>query len=117
MNILKEQIKKNMEILGTYKPEFDMTIDIYAGLLHQYKQLEKQFEENSFAVSERTGYSDNAKKSPLVGSMENLRKDILSYSNALGLTPSGLRKIKDKEATQTKRQMSDLEKALSSFAI
>jgi hypothetical protein len=43
-----------------------------------------------------------------------LRKDILAYSNALGLTPAGLRKIKDGYKEQKKSQ-SKLEQALNNF--
>lgn len=103
-----------MITLGVYKAEFDFTISIYAGLIEQYIALEKEFKKNKFTVIEKTGYSDNAKKSPMVATLENLRKDILSYSNALGLTPSGLKKIND-EMTQSKKKVSKLESALMNF--
>jgi hypothetical protein len=45
--------------------------------------------------------------------MESLRKDILAYSNALGLTPAGLKKIKDQQPEQKKQ--SKLEMALNNF--
>lgn len=117
METIKEQVKKNMESLGVYKPEFDMAIGIYAGLIYQYKQLEKQFEEAAFSVAEKTGYSNNSKKSPLVASMESLRKDILSYSNSLGLTPTALKRINDQMESNNKKQMSELDKALNSFGL
>ena len=94
--------KKNMKALGTYKPEFDTTISIYAGLVEQYQMLEMQFKESNFKVEEKTG-ADNSKRSPIVATLENLRKDILHYSNALGLTPSGLKKIND-EMKQDKKK-------------
>ena len=47
MENIKKQVKANMKALGTYKPEFDMTIGIYSSLIYQYRQLEKQFEENA----------------------------------------------------------------------
>jgi hypothetical protein len=50
----------------------------------------------------------------MVATLENLRKDILQYSNALGLTPSGLKKINDNMQPQQKQQ-SKLEMALSNF--
>ena len=103
-----------MITLGVYKAEFDFTISIYAGLIEQYIALEKEFKKNKFTVIEKTGYSDNAKKSPMVATLENLRKDILSYSNALGLTPSGLKKIND-EMKQSKKKVSKLESALMNF--
>jgi P27 family predicted phage terminase small subunit len=103
-----------MKRLGIYKPEFDTTISIYCSLVEQYQQLEKDFKKSKFTVVEETGYSDNKKKHPIVGSLESLRKDILAYSNALGLTPAGLRKIKDGYKEQKKSQ-SKLEQALNNF--
>jgi phage terminase small subunit len=108
------ETKENMKALGVYKPEFDVTIDIYAGLVEQYQALEKEFKKTKFVVVEKTGYSDNSKKSPIVATLENLRKDILSYSNALGLTPSGLKKINDSMKPE-KKTVSKLEMALNNF--
>lgn len=108
------QIKENMKALGVYKPEFDMTIEIYSGLIDQYQALEREFKKSKFTVIEKTGYSDNSKKSPMVATLENLRKDILQYSNALGLTPSGLKKIND-ELNTKKKKLSKLEMALNNF--
>jgi P27 family predicted phage terminase small subunit len=110
------QTKQNMQALGLYQPEFDITISIYAGLVEQYQQLERDFKKSKFTVVENTGYSDNKKRNPLVASMESLRKDILQYSNALGLTPAGLKKIKDKTGSENKKQ-SKLEMALNNFGI
>jgi phage terminase small subunit len=64
-------------------------------------------------VEEKTG-ANNSKRSPMIATLESLRKDILSYSNALGLTPSGLRKLND-EMGKDKKQASKLEMALNSF--
>jgi len=111
---IENQTKENMIALGIYKPEFDLTIQVYAGLVEQYQALEKEFKKTKFTVVEKTGYSSNTKKAPIVATLESLRKDILQYSNALGLTPSGLKKIKDNIKGQDKKQ-SKLEMALSSF--
>jgi phage terminase small subunit len=114
MRKIINQTKENMIALDIYKPEFDTTISIYAGLVEQYQAIEKEFKKSKFTVVEKTGYSDNAKKSPMVASLESLRKDILAYSNALGLTPAGLKKIKDKN-TKNQKQKSKLETALMNF--
>lgn len=103
-----------MMALGVYKPQFEMTIAIYSGLIEQYQALEKEFKKSKFTVVEKTGYSDNSKKAPIVVTLESLRKDILQYSNALGLTPSGLKKIND-GMKQEKKQVSKLESALMNF--
>lgn len=113
VNKFESEIVENMKALGIYQPEFFTTIKIYCGLVDQYQALEKEFKKSKFTVLEKTGYSDNNKKNPLVGSMESLRKDILAYSNALGLTPAGLRKLKSMQPEQ--KQRSKLEMALNGF--
>jgi P27 family predicted phage terminase small subunit len=110
---LEYQVKEHMQNLGIYKPEFDITIKIYCGLVDQYEQLEKQFKKSKFTVVEETGYADNKKKHPLVGSMESLRKDILVYATALGLTPQGLKKLTKDQKPKPKQ--SKLEQALNNF--
>lgn len=114
MKKIELQTVENMKRLGVYKPEFDTTISIYCSLVDQYKALEKEFKLSKFSVVEETGYSDNKKKHPIVGSLESLRKDILAYSNALGLTPAGLKKINDNMKPDKKKQ-SKLETALNNF--
>ena len=96
MTISKKLIIENMTRLGIYQPEFDVTIEIYVGLVKQYNALEKQFKSTKFEVNEKTGYAENSKRSPIVSSLENLRKDILKYATDLGLTPAGLKRLKDK---------------------
>jgi P27 family predicted phage terminase small subunit len=110
---LEIQTIESMKSLGIYEPEFDTMISIYCSLIEQYRAIEKDFKKSKFEVMEKTGYSDNRKKNPMVGSMEALRKDILNYSNALGLTPSGLRKIKS--TMKETKKLSKLEQALSNF--
>ena len=113
MTLIEQRTKKNMKALEVYKPEFDTTISIYASLVEQYQTLEKEFKKNDYKVEEKTG-ANNSKRSPMVATLESLRKDILSYSNALGLTPSGLRKLND-EMSKEKKQVSKLEMALNAF--
>jgi P27 family predicted phage terminase small subunit len=114
LNKLVIQTKENLQALGIYQPEFDMTIQIYASLVEQYQALEKDFKKSKFTVVEKTGYAENSKKHPIVVSMESLRKDILAYSNALGLTPAGLKRIKA-NMQEEKKQQSKLEMALNNF--
>jgi phage terminase small subunit len=109
------QTKENMIALGIYKPEFDTTISIYSGLVEQYQALEKEFKKTKFTVVENTGYSENKKRAPIVATLESLRKDILQYSNVLGLTPAGLKKIKDSMKGDNNKKQSKLEMALSNF--
>lgn len=84
-----------MKALNTFKPEFMPIIDIYVELNKQYSALSKIFKSTKYNVEENTGYSDNSKRSPIVSTLENLRKDILKYANELGLTPAGLKKLNE----------------------
>lgn len=113
MAINKKQVIQNMKKLGVYKPEFDVMIEIYVGLVKQYNELNKQFKESNYEVEEKTGYSDNTKRSPIVSSLENLRKDVLRYANELGLTPAGLKRINEKGLGDKK--LSPLAEALRSL--
>ncbi|QIZ07611.1 P27 family phage terminase small subunit [Priestia megaterium] len=109
---IENQTKANMQRLGIYRPEFDQTVQIYSGLIKQYNDLLKELKESKFKVIEpTTRNNDSMKKSPLIGVLETLRKDILTYSNCLGLTPMGLRKIND-EMKNEQKKLSKLEEAL-----
>lgn len=84
----KDTIKRRtisyMKELGTYKKQYNQLIDVYADLLLQYYILTKKFEESGYEVMVQTEKSDG-KKSPILASLENLRKDIGTYSDRLML--------------------------------
>lgn len=86
----KETIKRrtisDMKELGVHKPQYNRIVDIYAELVHQYLRALKDFENGGFEYEVPTG-TGGTKKSGIVSTMENLRKDILQYSDRLGLTP------------------------------
>lgn len=79
------EIRKHMQSLDTYKAEYEPAIHILAGMRKQYDILNMQFELGGYKYSEFT--ESGSKKAPIVTTLESLRKDILSYMNALGLTP------------------------------
>lgn len=81
-----------MKDLGIHKPQYNRLIDIYAGLVHQYLRAVVDFEESGFEYETETA-AGNPKKSSIVSTMENLRKDILQYSDRLGLNPKSLESI------------------------
>ena len=112
---IENQTKANMQRLGIYRPEFDQTIQIYSDLIKQYNDLLKELKESKFKVIEpTTRNNDSMKKSPLIGVLETLRKDILTYSNCLGLTPVGFKKITVDMKNEHKK-LSKLEEALINF--
>lgn len=90
----KETIAKNtirdMKNLGTYKPEYDPLIDVYADILSQYLRANKEFEEGGYKY-ETTTAAGGTKKSAIVATLENLRKDLVIYSDRLCLNPKSLK--------------------------
>ena len=85
------QIQRRMERLGTYKEEYEGAIEILARLQRQYDALDKKFEEDGYPFEVET--AQGTKKAPIVTTLESLRKDILSYMSALGLTPHGAKRL------------------------
>lgn len=86
----KDAVIRKMKELGIYKKEYSNLIDIYAGMLHQYRFFEAKFEENGYEITEE--YTNkagaiNQRKVPLLTAMESLRKDIATYSDKLCLNP------------------------------
>lgn len=92
----KETIKRrtiqDMKDLGVHKPQYNRLVDIYAGLVHQYLRAVADFEEGGFEYETETA-AGGTKKSGIVSTMENLRKDILQYSDRLCLNPKSLETV------------------------
>lgn len=89
---IKRRTIRDMKDLGIHKPQYNRLIDIYSELVHQYLRALKDFEEGGFQYTEKTA-EGNPKKSGIVSAMENLRKDILQYSDRLGLTPKSFESL------------------------
>ncbi|WHX35276.1 P27 family phage terminase small subunit [Paenibacillus polymyxa] len=92
----KETIKRatvaDMKALGIHKPQYNRIIDIYAELVFQYNTLTKEFEDGGYKYEVSTDQG-GAKKSPILASLETLRKDILAYSDRLCLNPKSLETV------------------------
>ena len=73
-----------MKDLGTYKVQYKQVIEIYADMIYQYNYLSREFERSEFETTVETEKSAG-KKSPILVSLENLRKDIGTYSDRLML--------------------------------
>lgn len=73
-----------MKELGTYKVQYNQIIEVYVDMLYQYNYLSREFEKMGFEVLVETEKS-GGKKSPILASLENLRKDIGTYSDKLML--------------------------------
>lgn len=89
---IKRQTIQAMKELGTHKTQYNRLIDIYAGLVHQYLLAVDEFESDGRHYEVPTGQG-GTKKSPIVSTMENLRKDILQYSDRLCLNPKAFETV------------------------
>ncbi|MFU0834023.1 MAG: Terminase small subunit [Oscillospiraceae bacterium] len=109
----KETIKRgtitDMKALGTYKKQYGRLIDIYSQLVFQYLTLNQKFEQDNYQVQVNSA-KGGPKKAPIVATLENLRKDILAYSDRLCLNPKALENV-----TAEKEQKSKLASVLSSL--
>jgi len=90
-----------MTLLGVYKKEFDPTIERYVELQNEYKILYSRYVDSGYECEVLT--STGSKKSPVVTTLESLRKDILNIEEALGLTPRGLLKLNEKAFEKVKK--------------
>jgi phage terminase small subunit len=99
---IKRKTIRDMKELGVHKPQFNRLIDIYAGLVHQYLIALKEFEASGYVYEVETA-AGGSKKSPIVATLETLRKDILQYSDRLCLNPTAFKsaKVVDSERKST----------------
>ena len=92
----KDKIKKDtirdMEELGIYKPQYERLVDVYAETYHQYLRAVEDFKESGYKYETETA-AGNPKKSGIMSTLENVRKDILQYSDRLGLNPRSLENV------------------------
>lgn len=107
---IKNKTTQKMKKLGVFKPEYDDAIDIYSDLCEQYYKLTKRLNISNLQYSVETS-DGGEKKSPLVSTLEALRKDILQYSDRLCLNPQAAKK----ESKGDKKKISALAEALAQF--
>ncbi len=108
---LTEQTRRYMKKLGVYRPEYDQIVTIYAGLLEEYRRLDEQFRKSGCKVSTETS-DGNEKKAAIVGTLENLRKDILQYSDRLCINPRAMKEFE----REPEKAESALDKALKELS-
>lgn len=110
----KEKVKtktvSEMKKLGVYKKEYNRVIEIYSELVAQYDKLTKDFEDGDYKYEVNT-VQGGAKKSPIVATLETLRKDILAYSDRLCLNPKALETVTVEN--KKKSGLADVLKSLS----
>ena len=113
-NLIITQTKE----LGVYKPSFDSVIETLASILEKRDIALMEFEESGGElvtefVSDRGAV--NLKRNPRLQVWQDLNSQALAYWRDLGLTPAGLKKLKDLEIKSTS-DMSGLERALNGIA-
>ncbi|MUU13068.1 MAG: hypothetical protein EP146_18260 [Oscillibacter sp.] len=84
---IKAQTVTAMKKMGTFAPEYEPIIEIYAGLREQYNRLSAEYSAGKSYHYATPTADGGAKKSPLSMTIESLRKDILLYSDRLMLNP------------------------------
>lgn len=113
-NEIKKIIEDYMKEMGIYDPSFIISISILAKLFSDYALIRKDWEEEGCPLTqEHTNKmgKTNTVKDPLYQAMEKLRMDILTYLKELGLTPNGLKKIKQ-NSFETVEKSSKIDKLL-----
>ncbi len=85
------EIKRDCKKLGIYKIEFLKAYKMTADLIVQYETAKEQFKESGYQTVVVSG--DKFQKNPIINVLESLRKDILNYLNAIGLTASSFKKF------------------------
>ena len=85
----------NMKKLGTYKEEYQDIIKIYVDTYYNYLLARSDFYETGRKY-ETTTAAGNPKKSAIIDTIEKSRKDLLAYSDRLGLNPKALETITTK---------------------
>lgn len=101
-NVKSETWKKRIESAtkeaGTYKPCFDSVIAALASILEKRDEALKAYEasgEGPIVEYTNKGGSTNRVKNPGLTLWDDLNKSALAYWRELGLTPAGLKKLKD----------------------
>ena len=93
---LAAEARKALRSLKIYKKEFEPVLTIYGQLRDQYEVLTQQFIASGYELCA------GGRKSPVVTTLESLRKDILAYASQLGFTPQGLLKVNASAFTERK---------------
>lgn len=94
-----DEIKADMQSLGTYKPEFDRVIEIYAQVYIEYLVIGDQWRRSGYQVTEEytnKAGATNKQQSTLYKTVQQAREKLQYYESCLGLTPAALKRINEK---------------------
>nr|DAI26449.1 MAG TPA: terminase small subunit [Caudoviricetes sp.] len=115
---VKKDLIKKMKSAGTYDKSFNEIIELTAQILVDLEKAKENFAKSGYQMvvthTNKNG-SKNLVKNPFYLSIEKLRDDSIVYLRELGLTPTGLKKIKNVIDTEPQQNNSVLEYILSNF--
>lgn len=81
---------------GTYKPVYDLVIDILAGIMETRDTAEEEYAASGgtpvLTYTNKGGYT-NLRKNPALAVINECNQQALAYWRDLGLTPSGYKKL------------------------
>ena len=97
-----DDVVADMSNLGTYKSEFDNVIYVFATMLYQYDYHFELFTKEKFALE---FFNDEGKSrpNPRVKLLDNLRKDIKTYSDSLQLNAKNIEPMAEKPTNKLQK--------------
>jgi hypothetical protein len=101
-----KKLKKAMETLHTWKPEFEDAVRICADLMDQYDEVNGMILAGKFPRFEITE-TGGTRKSGAVTTTEALRRDILAYLKELGLTVMAVKRLDAQESLPESSVLAD----------
>lgn len=102
----RRAIEADCKGLGVYKPEFDGTIKLLAEVMVQRQAVWAEYEADGcrpVITGINKGGNEYMQKNPLLSMWDDLTKTALSYRRELGLTPAGLKKLREDAMTGPRR--------------
>ena len=92
----ERRLRKAMQSLHTWKPEFADAVKICADLMDQYRSLNAAIVAGTYQMFDVTE-TGGTRKSAAVTTAEGLRRDILAYMKELGLTTLAVKRLDAQE--------------------
>ena len=116
-NEWRTRIIESCKAAGTYRDCFEDAIETLASILERRDEAERQFIANGGEAviihTNKTGQA-NAAKNPALVIIDDMNKTALAYWRDLGLTPAGLKRLREFKIEEKPR--SPLEKALEELS-
>ena len=105
-----QKIRARMRQVGTYRPEFELTMERLAKVYMRTAEAEKQFSDEGKEIlieQETSTGSTKLVKNPLLTEIDSLNKQALEMETALGLTPAALKRVNETAMPSAQKQDDD----------